>query len=67
MGEESDVAASPEVKEESVSQNPALKAWLDGGPTPSGMVVRCSGCRDCEREGHLPLNPAQKPEPEKQP
>jgi hypothetical protein len=37
--------------------DPAIKLWLDGGPPPPGTKIRCSGCRDCERLGHLPLNP----------
>lgn len=35
-----------------------IRDWQNGGPTPPGYTIRCSGCRECERDGHLPLNGA---------
>jgi hypothetical protein len=46
-----------------MAENPEIKAWQDGGPTPPGMEIRCSGCRDCVRDGHLPLNSTKPMEP----
>jgi len=34
------------------------KQFLDGliDKAPAGYLIKCSGCAECEKYGHLPLN-----------
>lgn len=34
-----------------------MAAWQNGGPTPPGYAVKCTGCGECVSKGHYPMDP----------